>query len=211
MNPLLLVVTACGLLQGQALDVMLVLDHSTGTEQATDRIRAKAFGEDMRVGIVSALVPSQLIEPLTADKKRLDAGLRRLGARAGVRSGGVLVTQNWTLDLAGALSKALAEFTEAGESNRPRAIVVLFAGEDRGLINAAERLRSRLQDSGARLFAIAVMRQDPVREMRGDRRMDFPFPVGTAQILGDLAEMSRGRLYKQGWDIGDILKEAVKP
>ena len=212
MKPIILAMLAICASHGhaQTLDVMLVLDTTPSAEQATDRIRAKAFGEDVRVGVMSAVSPVRVLQELTADKKKLADALQKAGVRIGASLGNVAVNQGQHLDLAEALSAACLQLRESEGAQRKRAIIVVFAGDDRGLPAAAYRLKTALEASHARLFAVPVTRYMTSRSTMPPKA-DFPFPVVTAQILSDLAEMSGGRIYRQAWDIKDIVKEATRP
>lgn len=212
MKPIILAMLAMCASQGdaQTLDVMLVLDTTPGTEQATDRIRAKAFAEDVRVGVISAVSPVRMLQELTADKKKVADALQKAGVRIGASLGNVTVSQGRRLDLAEALSAACLQLRESEGARRKRAIIAVFAGDDRGLPAAAYRLKTALEASHARLFAVQVTR-DMTSRSAMPPRVDFPLPVATAQILSDLAEFSGGRIYRQAWDLKDILKEATRP
>jgi hypothetical protein len=194
----------------QTLDVILVLDASAGTEHATDRIRARSFGKDMRVGIVNAQAPARVLLPLTEDRQKVDDALRKAGVRVGGSFGRVAVTQGWKLELARGLSEACRQFRDSA-SDASRAIIIVFAGEDPELPAALDRLERELQESRARLFAVAVARSTSSPSPGRPNKSEFPFPAGTARILADLAEASGGRVYRGAWDIGDILREAVRP
>lgn len=197
----------------QSLDVMLVLDTSPGTEQSTDRIRAKSFGESDRVGVVGAVPPVRLLLPLTEDKKKVADSLHRASLRVGTTVGNVSIGQIPPLDLVGAISEACAQLRESPERSNRKAIVVLYAGEDRALPAAVQRLRTQIDSVQAKLFAILVTRT-PVQP-----RSTAPFggvpvllaPVLTTEALADLAKRSGGRMYKQAWDPKEVLKEAMRP
>jgi hypothetical protein len=212
MKPIILALLAIYASHGdaQTLDVILVLDTTPGAEQATDRIHAKAFGDSVRVGVISAVSPVRVLQELTADKKNVADALQKAGVRIGASLGNVTMNQGQHLDLAEALAMACLELRESEGTPRKRAIIVVFAGDDRGLPPAAYRLKTALEASHAKLFAVAVTRYMTSRSTMPPKA-DFPFPVATAQILSDLAEMSGGRIYRQAWDIKDILKEATRP
>jgi len=116
----------------QTLDVILVLDTTPGAEQATDRIRAKAFGDDVRVGVMTAVSPIKVLQELTADKKKVADALQKAGARIGASFGNVAVNQGRQLDLAEALSAACFQLRESEGARRKRAIIVVFARDDSG-------------------------------------------------------------------------------
>lgn len=200
-------------LTAQPLDVMLILDTSAGTEQSTDRIQPKFFGASDRVGAISAAPPSRLLLSLTGDKKRLGDTLQKAAWRIGGTVGRVAVTQNPTLDIAGAIAKACEQFSEAAEGPGKKVIIVVFAGEDRALPMAAPRLRASIDAVHAKLIAILVTRT-PVDAgpSRLPRTIPGPIvPVLTAETLAELAQLSGGRIYRQAWDLKDVLKEARRP
>ena len=186
---------------------MLVLDTTPGAEQATDRIRPRDFGEDVRVGVLSARAPATLLQPLTADTKKVAAALQKAGFRVGATFGGRSVQQSQQLDLAGALSQAAVQLN--GSSAPHKAIIVVFAGEDRNLLGAAARVRSALAASGARLFAVVTPRtaQQGVRPNIGDGMPSLT----TTQVLADLAEESGGQIYRGAWTMKDLLTAATTP
>jgi hypothetical protein len=196
----------------QSLDVMLVLDTSPGTEQSTDRIRAKSFGESDRVGVVGAVPPVRLLLPLAEDKRKVADTLHRASIRVGSTVGNVSIAQIPPLDLVGAISAACAQLRESPERPNKKAIVVVFAGEDRALPAAVQRLRAQIDGVQARLFAILVTRT-PVQPRTATPLGGVPVllaPVLTTEALADLAKGSGGRIYRQGWDLKDVLKEALR-
>lgn len=197
----------------QSLDVMLVLDTTPGTEQSTDRIRAKQFGAGDLVGVVGAVPPARLWLPLTKDKEKLADTLQRVSLRVGATIGNVSIAQSAPLDLAGAISEACAQFGESAVRSNRRAILVVFAGEDRNLPAAAQRLRAQLDTVDAKLFAILVTRMPPQPPLGrpGSGIPVWPTPVLTTEILGHLAKGTGGRIYRQGWDLKSVLKDAMQP
>jgi hypothetical protein len=148
---------------------MLVLDNSLGTEQSTDRIQTKSFGEDDRIGLIAATAPARSLLALTGDRKKVANDLQRAGTRIGGSAGSVSVVQNPRLDLVGAISQACDQFGDAGgEGNdTPRAIVVLFASCDPALLDAAPRLRARIN---APRGTGRVVRQTDLQRGVGDQR-----------------------------------------
>lgn len=219
LNPIFLLVAAIltnFALAAQPVEVVLVLDTSPGTEQSTDRIRPKTFGADDRVGVVGATAPSRLLLGLTEDKKRLADSLQRAGIRLGGAVGGISVAQNSTLDLVGAISVACEQFRETTERPNVRAIIVLFAGEDRALPMAAQRLQAKLDAVHAKLIAIQITRT-PVNLGQSRSTRTIPggpvptTPLLTTETLADLAHGSGGRIYRQAWEFKEVLKEAMRP
>jgi hypothetical protein len=208
-----LITLAAGLSSSaQSLDVMLILDTSPGTEQATDRIRAKSFGESDRVGVVGAVPPVRLLLPLTDDRKKVGDALHRASLRIGATVGNVSIAQIPPLDLAGAISEACGQLREAPERPNRKVIVVMFAGEDRALPAAVRRLRAQIDVVQARLFAILVTRSavQPRSPASLGGLPPLLAPVLTTEALADLAHQSGGRIYRQGWDLKEVLTEAMR-
>jgi hypothetical protein len=208
-------VFALGVLCGQPLDTMLVLETSAGTEHATGLIRPGAFSEDDRAGVAGFLWHAQVLQPLTADRAKLAAGLRRAGFRAGgavVQSGKVVTPSNTTANLSEALLEACGEFGPGDPAGPNRAIVVVFGSEDPGLRTHLGALRSALAAAKVRLYAVAVQRSDPNAPPMSPRKgLTYPFPVMTTRLLSELAEEFGGRVLQRHWDLKKILAEARRP
>jgi hypothetical protein len=207
-----------GILCGQPLDAVLVLEMSPGTEQAIGLIRTRALQEDDRAGVIGFSRTAQVLQPLTEDRDKLDAALQRSGVRAGVAVGGLdrgRISSNGTVDLAGALSKACNEFGEHGSAERQRAVIVLFAGEDPNLSARLDTLQAALSAVSARLYAVVVQRtnafESPGTPRTGVSPFPIPSPVITAQLMSQLTEESGGRIYKSNWGLKEILAAARKP
>jgi Mg-chelatase subunit ChlD len=199
------------------LDVILVMEMSPGTEQAIGLIRERAFQEDDRAGVIGFIRTAQLLQPLTDDRDKIATALQRSGTRGGVAVGGPdrgQIGMSGTVDLAGALSKACDELSEHG-SDRKRAIIVLFAGEDPNLSARLDTLQARLSGDDARLYAVMVQRinalESPGMPRTGASRFPMPSAVITPRLMSELAEESGGRIYKGGWDLKKILQAARKP
>lgn len=208
-------VISLGVLCGQPLDTMLVLEMSEGTEHATGLIRPGAFPEDDRAGVIGFLRTAQVLQPLTEDRDRLAAALQRAGFRAGgaiVQGGRVGTASNLTVGLAAALYKACAELGEPGSSERKRAIVVVFGSEDPSLSSHLDALKATLGTANARLYAVVVQRTDPHDSpLSGRNGVSYPPPVLTAQLVSELTAESGGRIFKRNWDLKKLLAEARKP
>ncbi len=207
-----------GVLWGQPLDAILVLEMSPGTEQAIGLIRTRALQEDDRAAVIGFNRRAQVMQPLTEDHDKLDAALQRSGARAGVGLGGRdrgAISLNETVDLAGALSKACGAFGEHGVAERKRTVIVLFASEDPKLSARLDTLQAALSSADARLYAVLVHRvnafEPPGTPRVGAPRFPMPSPAITAQLMSQLTEKSNGRIYKGGWDFKQILAAARKP
>jgi hypothetical protein len=207
-----------GVLCAQPLDVILVMEMSPGTEQAIGLIRERAFQEDDRAGVIGFIRTAQLLQPLTDDRDKIATALQRSGTRGGVAVGGPdrgQIGMSGTVDLAGALIKACDELSEHGGSDRQRAIIVLFAGEDPNLSARLDTLQARLSGVGARLYAVMVQRinalETPGMPRTGASRFPMPSAVITPRLMSQLAEESGGRIYKGGWDLKKILQAARKP
>lgn len=204
-----------GVLCGQPLDTMLVLEMSEGTEHATGLIRPGAFPEDDRAGVVGFLRTAQVLQPLTEDRDKLAAALQRAGFRAGgaiVQGDRVKTASNLSVGVAAALFKACGEVGEGGASERKRAIVVVFGTEDPNLSTHLDALKAMLSAASARLYAVAVQRIDPHESpLSGRTGVSYPFPVTTVQLMSQLAGESGGRVFQRNWDLRKILADARKP
>jgi hypothetical protein len=204
-----------GVLCGQPLDTMLVLEMSQGTEHATGLIRPGAFSEDDRAGVIGFLRTPQLLQPLTEDRDKLATALQRAGFRSGgaiVQGGRVRTASSTTAGLAAALLRACSEFGPGDPAGRNRAIVVVFGSEDPGLRPQLGALRSTLAAANARLYAIAVQRSDPNAPPLSPRTgLWYPFPVMTARLMSQLADEFGGRVFERNWDLKKILAEARRP
>lgn len=199
-----------GVLSGQGLDIMLVVDMSPGTEQAIGLIQPRVFGDTDRAGVVGAGRTSQVIQPLTDDREDLAAALRRAAIRVGVAVGGGLpININLTVDLASALRKACAEFEQDSSTGRKRAILVLFASDDPGLSAHLDAVQTALRTTRVRLFAVVIQRVDGQQGPLSARAGGYP--VMTAQFISQLTKESGGRIYRSNWDLREILAAARKP
>jgi len=150
--------------------------------------------------------------PLTEDRKKVGDALHRASLRVGATVGNVSIAQIPPLDLAGAISEACGQLREAPERPNRRTIIVMFAGEDRALPAAVQRLRTQIDAVQAKLFAILVTR--PPAQPRSPSSLGgvppLLTPVLTTEALADLAKQSGGRIYRQGWDLKEVLKEAMR-
>jgi hypothetical protein len=209
-----------GSLYAQSLDTMLVLEMSEGSEHATGLVRPRAFPEDDRAGVIGFLRTAQVLQPLTADRDKLAAALKRAGFRAGgavVQGGKVGTVSSLTVGLTAALFKACGEFGQPGGEEpagggRKRAILVVFGTDDPSLSSNLNALKATLRTAQARLYAVAVQRSDPNAPPQSPRiGVNYPFPVMTARLLSQLAEETGGRVFERHWDFKKILAAAHRP
>lgn len=194
---------------GGPLETMLVLEATPGTEQAIGLIRPRVFQEGERAGVVGYARTAQMLQPLTADRDALAEALRRAGVRVVVGVGGAPLDAIMTVDVTGAIRKACDAFGPQSEDDR-RAVVVWFQNEDPRLGANLDGLKTRLRAAGARLYAIVIPRA-PTAPNALFRTGPAPAPVMTAQYLSDLAAASGGRIFRQHWDLEEILEQARRP
>jgi hypothetical protein len=150
--------------------------------------------------------------PLTDDKKKVVDGLHRASLRVGGTIGNISIAQLAPQDLVGAISGACEQFRESPARSNRKVIIVVFAGEDRALPAAARRLKAQIDAVQAKLFAILVTRT-PVLPQSAPPFGGVPVmiaPVLTTEALADLAKQSGGRIYRQAWDLKEVLKEAMR-
>lgn len=197
-------------LRAQPLDAMLVLETSSGTEQAIGLIRPQAFEDTDQAGVIGFQRVAQVIQPLTDDHDDLAKALQRAGIRVGIGVSGVLVNPNPAVDIVGAVKNACAELKEGSSVGRKRAIILLFASEDPALSGSVDGLKQSLKAVEARLYVVAIQRPDRQERSRPGRS-PYPFPIITAQILSRLASDSGGKMFRANWDLKAILAEARKP
>ncbi len=181
---------------------MFVLETSAGTEQQIGLIRARDLKEDDRAGVIGFARSAELLQPLTENREDLAKALQRAGIRISIGVRFQPTPGTVTVDLSGALRRALREFGDGSSEGRKRAIIVLIASEDPRLADNLDSLKAQLAASQARLFAVAITRVSG----RG-----YSFPVMTAQFLNQLAKDSGGRDFRGAWDLKTILTAARKP
>ena len=201
------------LLNAQPLDVIVAMEMSPGTEHATGLIQARHFPDGDRAGIVGFRGHAEILQPLTDDNDAIARALQKAGARVGVELGaGVAINTAFRADVVGAIKEACAELGEP-DSQRKHAIVLLFAGEDPTLRSHQEVIQQLLSAAQARLYAVAITRMNATDQGPLARRpnLTYNFPALTAQLLSKIAKDSGGKIYKGGWDMKDILKDARKP
>jgi hypothetical protein len=210
-----LLVLSLGVVLGQPLDTMLVLEMSEGSEHATGLIRPRAFAEDDRAGVIGFLRTAEVLQPLTEDRNKLAAALQRAGSRAGgalVQGGKVRTASSVTAGLSTALLRACSELGQEDPAGRNRAILVVFGSEDPGLHTRIGAIRSSLAAAHARLYAIAVQRSDPNAPPLSPRTgVTYPFPVVTTRLMSELVEEFGGRVFERNWDLKKILAAARQP
>ena len=207
-----------GLTHAQPLDVLFVVETSPGSEHATDLVRAKFLADGDRAGVVAFHHSAETLEPLTADQRKVEAALQEAGARAGGAlntQGTILRDPRSTAAIASAIRKACAAFPPDTEPGRKRAIVLLFGSEDPQLAAQHGALEGLLASSGARLFAVAVQRADPIvpqarhsnpiPQSTPRRNPVYGFPALAAQLVGQLAKASDGEIHKRAWNLKKIL------
>ncbi|MEX2264130.1 MAG: hypothetical protein WD696_19410 [Bryobacteraceae bacterium] len=200
-----------GVLCGQPLDSMLVLETSPGTEHTTGLIHPRAFEGAGRAGVIGFQRTARVLLPLTEDRDELADALQRAGVRVGVGMGGVQINSNLTVDLVAALKQACGEFGRDDSTERKRAVIVFFGSEDPNLSANLDTLKAALSGADARLYGIAVQRVAG-RETPVDRwTRTYPFPAITARLMSELAEESGGKIFKSTWDLRKILAAARKP
>jgi hypothetical protein len=207
-----------GVLYGQPLDTMLVLEMSPGTERAIDLIRPDVLHEDDRAGVIGFFNSVYVLQPLTENRDALAAALQRVGVRVGIAIGGPdrrQIESNFTVELVAALKKACGEFGQRGASERQRAILVFFAGEDPVLTAHLDTLEAMLGAANARLYAVVVPRINapdvPKTTQTGEPILSVPSPSLTAQLISQLAEKSGGRIFRRNWELKEILRLARRP
>lgn len=204
-----------GALCAQSLDTMLVLETSEGSEHASGLIRPRAFSEDDRAGVVGFLRTPRVLQPLTNDRDKLAAALKRAGFRAGgavVQGGEIATVSSLTAGLTAALFKACGEFGEPIDGSRKRAILVVFGSDDPSLSSNLGALKATLRTAQVRLYAVAVQRSDPNAPPQSPRTgVNYLFPVMTARLLSELAEETGGLVFERNWDLKKILAGARRP
>jgi hypothetical protein len=125
------------------------------------------------------------------------------------------IQSNFTVDLVDALRKACSEFSRRSASDRRRAILVFFAGEDPNLTSHLDALETTLDAVNARLYAVVVPRISapdvPKTTQSGAPVLSAPSPLMTVQLISQLAETSGGRIFRRNWDAKEILRLARRP
>ncbi len=218
---LLLAAPLCLSLQAQPLDLVITLEMTPGTEQATGLIRPSELGDDDRAGIVAFHRSAELALALTADKERIRRKLEEAGSHVGVTIGindGAPLNRSFTVDLADAVRKAGVELSATPPESK-RAIVVFYAGEDPSLAAHMESLEAMLESRRIRLYGVLVYRTDmtgppgmPNIGRPGSRRpQPIQSPVVTTQLLSRLAKRSGGKVFQSNWRLHKILESARRP
>jgi hypothetical protein len=214
----LLILAAAGtaLLAAAPVDVALTLDTSPGTEQAIGLLRGKNLQEDDRAAVITVSSGSpRVLLSLSEDRDALASALQRAGVRVGAGMGGISINDNLTVHLAGAIKLACKELSQSEGDGRAHAIVVLFGSPDPELGSQMQTVKAALDAAGARLYAVQIDRAsarapDQRRNPLGASLPTFSGSVITAQLMSELAEYSRGRMYRQAWDLKEILQHARK-
>ena len=208
-------------LYGQPVDLMLALETTPGTEQATGLIRARDLGEDARAGVVAFHRSAELVLSLTDDKDRVRQKLQEAGANVGVAVGmnrGAPLNRSFTVDIADAIAKAGAELSSSPADHK-RAVLVFYAGEDPNLAAQMDSLEAMLESKRIRLYGVLVYRTDmsgppgmPQIGRPGQRRPEpIQTPVVTTQLLSRLARRSGGKNFQTNWRLSKILESARRP
>ena len=192
---------------------MLVLEASPGTEHINSLIRAKVLRDGDRAGVIAFQQRTDVLQPLTSDRERIDDAVRRAGSRISGSVGpgnGVPYNINVTVDLSSALQQACAELDTDASAERRRVIVVWFGSDDLNLSRRLDSLKTAVGTSNARLYAIAVQRASTQPSPLGPPRVkaSYPFPVLTARLMSELIEQFGGRIYNRNWDLKQILEDA---
>jgi von Willebrand factor type A domain len=201
-----------GVISGQGLDVMLVLETSPGTEQTIGLIRPKDFKESDRAGVIGFVRSVQVLQPLTEDREQLATALQRAGTRVTIGlGGGPGGSMSSTADITGAIQQACREFEESDAAGRKPVVIVFFTSDDPALSARLEMLKRSLRAAKARLFAVVIQRVLPSALPGRPGVQSYPFPTITAQFLSQLATDSGGRIFRQTWDLKEILAEARRP
>ncbi len=210
---MLLIVAASRVVLAGPAEVVLALETSLGTEQAINLLRPSVFQEGDLVGVVAfSIGQPQVLLRLSENRDRLATALQRAGIRVGGGFGRVRINDARTADLAGAITLASDQFDrrDAG-GQRSRAVIVLFGSPDPNLNTRMQIVRSALESSGARLYAILVDRSSEHRKSPvGALSESTVSPVMTTQLVSELAKHSGGRIYRRNWDLKEILKEVRK-
>jgi Mg-chelatase subunit ChlD len=184
--------------QSPPVEVMLVLETSPGTEQAIGLIRARAFQQADRAGVVTVNGRAvQVLQTPTGDHDAIDAALQRAGIRVTANVGRVQINGAMTVDLASAIQQACEQLRRGEFEKHRRGVVVLFGSEDPGLSTRLDGVKTALQAADARLYAALVDRGALV-------------PVLTAQLMKELAEGTGGKIYRRGWELKEVVKELRK-
>ena len=68
----------------QGLDIMFVLETSSGTEQQIGLIRPRDLKEDDRAGVIGFTGTVQLLQPITENREDLAKALQRAGIRISI-------------------------------------------------------------------------------------------------------------------------------
>ena len=208
-------------LHAQPVDLVLALETTPGTEQATGQIRARDLGDDDRAGIVVFHRSAELVLGLTEDKKRLARKLEEAGANVGIAVGindGAPLNRSFTVKLADAIQKAGNELS-GGPADRKRAILVFYAGEDPSLAAHMDSLEALLESKRIRLYGVLVYRTDmagpagmPSIGRPGQKQPEvIQTPVVTTQLLSRLAKRSGGKVFQTNWRMRKILESARRP
>ncbi len=218
---LLLAAPLCLSLQAQPLDLVFTLETTPGTEQATGLIRPSELGDHDRAGVVAFHRSAELALALTAEKERLRRKLEEVGAYVGVAIGindGAPLNRSFTVNLAEAIGKAGTELSSS-PSDRKRAILVFYAGEDPSLAAHMEALETMLESNKIRLYGVLVFRTDmtgpagmPSIGRPGVRRPEpIQSPIVTTRLLSRLAKRSGGKVFETNWRLHKILESARRP
>jgi hypothetical protein len=208
-------------LQAQPLDLVFTLETTPGTEQATGLIRPSELGDHDRAGIVAFHRSAEPALALTADKERLRRKLEEVGAYVGVAVGindGAPLNRSFTVNLAEAIGKAGTELSSS-PSDRRRAILVFYAGEDPSLAAHMDSLETMLESNNIRLYGVLVFRTDmtgppgmPSIGRPGGRRPEpIQSPIVTTRLLSRLAKRSGGKVFETNWRLLKILESARRP
>lgn len=206
--------SASGLLLSQPIRVVLTLDTSPGTEQAIGLLRPRAFAEADLVAVVTVSSgPPRLLLPLSEDRDALASALQRAGVRVGAGRGGILLNNNFTVDLAGAIKLACAQLTKRDDAPGPgprSVVILLFGSTDPNLQSQMQTVKAALDSAGARLYAVQIDRAIEQRRNPLGVPPALPVPVLTAELVKELAESSGGRMYRRNWDLKEMLQDARK-
>jgi hypothetical protein len=208
----LMMAGATTLASGQPLQVILALDISPGTEQAIGLIRSRLFQAGDRVGVVAfGTRGARILQTATNNHDAIDAALQKAGIRVGASIGPVQLNIPLTTDLVAGIEQSCQELTRSTSAESKRAIIVLFGSDDPNLQTQIENVKAALSGARAQLYVIVIDRSTIARQTPVSPQVWTPrFPSLTAQLLGEIAEASGGKVYRRNWDVKPILAELRK-